>query len=218
MSMFANAKALPTEKPSAKKDKKDEVVLKGLEQLAEVDALLKTLTGLKKTLENDVKSEAFDHFFGLTRVSNKRPDNFRGIDGNASASVEMRKRSTASALSPEEIALFEKYNIPTQKVVAVQRLFGINPIYANDDKLLEKVSKALESIVPDNFIVVQEEVSKVVVGDETIDKVFETKAPMAIIEAVTVMALKPKLENTDISKIIEDVTKMINPKKEVITE
>jgi hypothetical protein len=213
MSMFKTAKAIETTPAKKAADKKDQVALPGLLHLAEIDALMKSLAGLKTTLEQEVKAEGFDHFFDVAQKTGKRPDNFRGVDGIATASIEMRKRSTASALSEEEQALFEKHNLPTQKVVSVQKLFGINPAFANDDALLEKVSVALEGIVPDNFIVVQEEKFKIVVGDETMDAAFTNKAPREIIEAITVMAIKPKLESTDIAKIINDVKGMLLPKK-----
>lgn len=213
MSMFKSAKAIETTPAKGKAaDKKDQVSLPGLMQLAEIDALMKSLAGLKTTLEQEVKAEGFDHFFDVAQKTAKRPDNFRGVDGIATASIEMRKRSTASALSEEEQALFEKHNLPTQKVVSVQKLFGINPAFAGDDALLEKVSVALEGIVPDNFIVVQEEKFKIVVGDETMDAAFTNRAPREIIEAITVMAIKPKLETTDIAKIINDVKGMLLPK------
>jgi hypothetical protein len=206
--LFANPKAVAA-KPAAKKSAKDEVAINGLKQLAEIDALIKALTAAKGTLESTVKAEAFDHFFDLAQATAKRPDNFRGVEGNASASVEMRKRSTASALSDEEVALFEKYDLPVEKAVAVQKLFGINPAYASDDALLSKVSEAISKFVPADFIVVQEEKSKNVVGDTTMDKAFSSKAPREIIEAITVIAFKPKLETTDISTILTNVKTLL---------
>ena len=214
MSLFKTAKATAAPKAASKKSDKDEVALKGLQQLAEIDALMKALAGMKTTLEASVKADAFDHFFGVAQATAKRPDNFRGIDGIASASIEMRKRSTASALSEEEIALFEEHGLKVEKVVAVQKLFGINPAYASDDALLEKVSAAIESFVPADFIVVQEEKSKMVVGEATIEQAFADKAPREIIEAITVMAVKPKLETTDIAQIMDDVKALIAPSKE----
>jgi len=210
MSLFTNAKAVDAPKSAAKKNTKVEVALKGLQQLAEVDALIKALSSVKTSLEQSVKAEAFDHFFDEAQATAKRPENFRGIDGIASASIEMRKRSTASALSEEEKEMFEANGLVVEKVVSVQHMFGINPSYAADNKLLEKVSTALEGIVPADFIVVQEEKSKFVVGEATIEKAFTSKAPREIIEAVTVMAIKPKLEATDINAIINDVKSLIS--------
>jgi len=208
-SLFANAKAVVATKSTAKKSVKDEVQLSGLKQLAEIDALIKALGAAKITLEQSVKADAFDHFFNEAQATAKRPDNFRGIDGYASASIEMRKRSTASALSDEEVALFKQHGLTVEKAISVQQLYAINPIYAADNKMLEKVSTAIAKIVPADFIVVQEEKFKNVVGEDTIEKAFSTKAPREIIEAISVMAIKPKLATTDIGEIINSVKTLL---------
>ena len=210
MSLFtkAQAQALPTAKKTAKSDK-EEIHIEGLKQLAEVDALIKALTAVKVTLDASVKAEAFDHFFDTAQATAKRPDNFRGIDDYASASIELRKRSTASALSAEELEMFAKHKLAVEKVVSVQRLYGINPAYAANTTLLNKVSKAIAKIVPDDFIVVQEEQFKHVVNDATIDTAFKNKAPREIIEAITVMAIKPKLETTNIAAILDNVVMLL---------
>jgi len=207
--LFAKATAVKAPAKAAKKTK-DEVQLTGLLQLTQIDALMKALASAKTTLEADVKAAAFNHFFDEAQATAKRPDNFRGIEGAASASIEMRKRSTASALSDEEVALFEQHGLKVEKAISVQKLFGINPVYASDDKMLEAVSEAISKIVPADFIVVQEEKSKNVVGEETMEKAFAIKAPREIIEAISVMAIKPKLETTEIAEIIKSVSKIIS--------
>lgn len=210
-SLFAKAKTISA--PPAKKaaNKKDEVEISGLEQLAEIDALMKSLDTMRKSIAEDIKTQALDHFYKTAIVIEKRPENFRGTEGIASASIELRKRSTASALNESEIALFEENGIPLEKVVATPKLFGINPIYAEDERLLERVSKALERIVPDDFIVVQEERSKTVVADSTIDDIFARirKLPRGVMDTVSVIAIKPKLETTDMKTIIEGLKSFI---------
>ena len=202
--LFAKAGKVAAPAKAAKKNK-DEVQLPGLQQVAELDALIKALSAAKASLEAGVKSAGFDHFFNEAQATAKRPDNFRGLDGTASASIEMRKRSTASALSADEIAMLEANGLTVEKAVAVQEMFGVNPSYATDTALLEKVSAALEDIVPTDFFVVQEEKSKFVVSEETMEKAFAIKAPREIIQSISTMAIKPKLEVTDISVIMENV-------------
>jgi adenosyl cobinamide kinase/adenosyl cobinamide phosphate guanylyltransferase len=208
--LFGKAKAIEITKPAAKKDTKELVNLTGLEELAQIDAAIKALTSMKKTVEADVKAEAFDHFFDKVVETHKRPDNFRGVEGIATASIEFRKRSTTSPITEEEMPLFVDNKIPLETIVTVQKLFGINPAYANNDALLEKVSAALEGIVPDDFIVVQEEVSKKVVSEEAMDAVFAAKRPnFELVKAISVMAIKPKLEKTDLPAIMEALSKMM---------
>lgn len=206
--LFAKAKTVAAPAKAAKKNK-DEVQLPGIQQVAELDALIKALSAAKTSLEADVKAAGFDHFFNEAQATAKRPDNFRGMDGTASASIEMRKRSTTSALTADEVALFEKHGLKVEKAIAVQEMFGVNTTYATNTKLLEKVSVALEKIVPDDFFVVQEEKSKFVVSEETMEKAFAIKAPREIIHSISTMAIKPKLEVTDLSEILKNVKGLI---------
>lgn len=207
MSMFAKAKAVNV--PKAKAAGKDEVQLYGLETLAELDALIKALTTMKSTLDVEVKGAAFDRFVQIGKDNGgKRPDSFRGIDGKASASIELRKRSTASVLTQDEQDMMTKLGIPFEKMIGMQKMFGINPIYSENTDLLAKVETALAGVVPEDFIVVQEETSKMVVTDESVEMAFK-KNIKEVIKAVTTLAIKPKLAVTDIGQIMDSVKAMI---------
>ena len=202
MAMFKDAKVVAQAKP-AKSDAKLQVTVKNLEKLAELNALSDAIDALKTQLSASIKEFALDTFIQEGQKIERRPENFRGIDGNASASVELRKRSTASALSEDQIALLAKYSMIPEEVVLVNQMYGINPAYAEDEKLLAAVETALAGIVPDDFIVQQEKKSKMVVTDKMLDQAFLKSVPREVVETVTVLALKPKLEVTDISSILE---------------
>jgi hypothetical protein len=155
----------------------------------------------------EVKAAALDIF--VDNANGKKPDSFRGLDDIASASVECRKRGTNSPLSEAEVELLTSCGIEVKKQVTVQQLFGINPKYAADDAMLEKISAALEAAgVPDDVIVVQEEVSKFVVDDAAAEKAFALNNREAI-ETVITMAIKPKLETTDIASIMDDLKDVV---------
>ncbi len=210
--MFSTAKVLAAPTAKAKASTKAEVQLNGLEQLAMVDALIKSLEGIKASLDADVKSEALDLFIQSAVDNNgKRPDSFRGLDGAASASIELRKRSTNSVLTEDQILLLGTKGVVGEVVVITTEMFGINPAYNADSGLLGKVEKALKGIVPEDFIVKQEGKSKTVVSEDTITAAFKAlpsmKTPMAraFVEAVGTLAIKPKLETTDIGTLFNKV-------------
>jgi hypothetical protein len=193
MSIFAKA-AKVSAKPTAKaKATKQEIALAGIQSLAEVEAMIKNLEAVKSTLATEIKEAGFSEF--LAMETNVRPESFKGVDGMATCSVEMRKRGTNSALNADELEVLESLGLTAFKQVVTTEMFGINPKYAGDEKLMEKVSKALEKIVPEDFIVLQEEVSKMVVSDELMDAAFklEGEARQTALRIVTTMALKPKL-------------------------
>lgn len=205
MGMFDKAAVVKTAKPA--KAGKTEVQVVGLKTLAEVDALIKALSTIQATLSAEVKTFAFDHFY--TTAHGVRPTSFRGVDGDASASIEMRKKSTMSVLGEAEQKLLTDAGVPFEKMVATQKMFGINPKYSEDQVLLAKVEAALTGQVPEDFIVVQEEKSKFVVTDATVEQAFAKSASRDVIAAVTVLAIKPKLAVTDIAAIMDDVKAMI---------
>lgn len=210
--MFSTAKVInPVAAKSSSGKDRAEFQMSGLEQLAQVDALIKSLEGIKGTLDADVKAQALELF--IEHANGKRPESFRGLEGTASASVELRKRATTSPLTPEQQVLLAAAGIKGEKVITTNKMFGINPKYAEDNSLLAKVEAALAGIVPTDFIVLQEEKSKIVVTDQAIDAVFKAdEADRALVETVCVLAIKPKLESTDIGSIIDNVRAFLVPK------
>lgn len=210
--LFTKAKvAAKPAAPSKAKDKA-EVSIPGLADLAAVDALMKSLAAIKETLEFDVKSQTLDQF--KSQVANTgKIENFRGVDDGASASCEFRKRSSASALNEAEIELLQRFKVPVGEKTIVEGCFRVNPKYSCDSKLLEKISNAISKVkgVPEDFIEMQEEVSKTIVTDESVavackdSKVFD-----AVATVIGTLALKPKLDETDTAEIIEKVKSLIN--------
>lgn len=205
------AKAKPIAAPKAAKATKAEINLPGLRTVAEIDALLKSLGALKVTVEAEVKAAAMDNFMEIAAEQGKRPESFRGVEDTASASVELRKRATTSPLTAEQLAMMQAAGLPTGKNVKTKKLFGINPNYVEDIKMMERVETVLEGLgLPDDFFVLQEEVSTDVVTDETLEKAFKMPTlDRTIIESLTVLALKPKLEVVDVEEIMKNVASMI---------
>jgi hypothetical protein len=166
---------------------------------------------MKATLETEVKVAGFSKFMEI--ANGTRPTSFEGIDGDATASVELRKRGTNSALNDDEVAALATAGIVPFKQVVTNGLFAINPKYAEDATLLGKVEKALAKIVPEDFIVQQEEVSKNVVSDEMLDAAFRDGKSPAIIELLTTMALKPKLSDAySMEQLMDDARDIMFPK------
>lgn len=208
-SLFTNATALPAAKKAAK-SKKDEIAMTGLQQFAELSALQTSIGALLETMAQDIKGKAFDIFMETAEATHKAPSSFDGIEGTATVNIQMKKRSTVSALSESEQAALQAAGIPMHEEVAVHQLFAINPAYATDSKLLDRVSTAIQHIVPADFIVAQEKKAKIVVAPETIEAVFKAPSIDAeLVRIVTTMALKPKLSSVDIEAILEDVRELL---------
>lgn len=210
--LFTNAKTAAPVKTAAKSKAKAEIEINGLANLAAVDALMKSLAAIKETLEAEVKSQTLAEFKSQVAM-NGRIENFRGIDDGASASCEFRKRSTASALNANDIDLLNQFNIPFSLNTTVESCYRINPKYTGDSVLLEKISKAISKVkdVPEDFIELQEGVSKPVVTDDTITMACRNPAAFdAVATVIGTLALKPKLDETDTAKVMEKVKALIS--------
>ncbi len=210
--LFAKAKTIAAPKSAAAKKARQEIAIAGLQSLAEIKALMQSLEAAAGTLESEIKEAGFAEF--LEMKTSVRPESFKGVDGLATCSVEMRKRGTNSALNADEVAALERLGLTPFKQVVTTEMFGINPAYAENQILMNKVSKALEKIVPADFIVLQEERSKLVVNDELADAAFKL-AGAAREEAVricTTMALKPKLNaEYPMARLMENVQVILSP-------
>lgn len=211
--IFATAKKVPAKSTAAKKAKeRDEYRIEGLAQLATIDSLIKSLTAVKATYEASVKDETLEIFKAQVARTAKKPESFRGIDGGASASMEFRKRSSVSGLNEEEMRILSAFNVPVGQNVQVEECFRINPKYTNDMDLLSKVSAAIQKVkgVPEDLIEMQPKTYKNVVTDDTITvacrdaHVFENVA-----EVIGTLAIKPKLDESDLGTIIDTVRDLV---------
>lgn len=208
--LFAKAGTIATPKAAKAKPAKAEITMAGLQQYAELKALQGAIAAVLGTLESEIKGQAFDMMMETAEESHKAPDSFNGVEGIATVNIQMRKRGTNSPLSEGELAILSDAGLTAHEEVGVQELFAINPAYATDDKLLGKVSKALEKIVPEDFIVKQEKKAKMVVSTDTMEAAFKMdKLNPDVVKVVTTMALKPKLTTIDIDAILADVKDLL---------
>jgi hypothetical protein len=196
-----------TKKPASTARDPEKVKVSGLELLAQYDAVLKSVKTLCATQAEAVKAEMREHFLSQVRQLKKRPPNYRGYEGDASASCELKKRATTSPFTPEEIELLNEYDIPVGENVVVEKQFRVNPEYANDPKKLAQIAKLLEKVpdLPDNLFEVFE-VKTAVCTEETLDATFsDPKKANAVFDVVACLAVKPKLEHTNATTILRAV-------------
>lgn len=193
---------------------KDQIAVKNLQKLAVLDALIKQATALVATIKSDVTEQGFDEFTKLAG-SSTRPKSFEGVDGLATASIEARKRSSASVLTDEEVEELREAGLEPEVKVVTPFVFHINPAYANDEALLAKVEKAIEKIVPEDFIQQQHEVKKYVVSDEMLDEAFTKDLGEDVLRMLVTMAVKPRLtEKYDMKNLLVDAFEIMRASKE----
>lgn len=211
MSLFANAQ--PVTKPAVANAKsKESIEVAGLEQYAMLDALGKNIATVQKTVGAVIKDEAMaDLFYNKAMEAGELPESLQGYEGIATASLECRKRGTNSPLTEQEVEVFEANGLEPEKAVITHEAFLLNPKYTGDMKLLAKINKLLEGKVPEDLFMKQEEVSKYVVTDSLVAEACSKKAemPREVFMLMTVLAIKPRLAETNIGQILDDVKPLI---------
>lgn len=209
MSLFTQAKPAAAAKPKTKKAKTEAVEIEGLETYAGVCAVLKALEAVKTTMEADIKEFGVAKMVTAGMDAGKRPENLAAVEGKATASIQLRVKGANIAIPIEDAARLRMASVPLTEVDVVTDTFIINPEYAQDGALLEKVSKALEGVkgLPADFIQKQEEKRTVVDGDTTMNAIFAIKDRSlveALLPLVCSTAIRPSFKGK-----IEDAVKAI---------
>ena len=204
VNLFTTAPVVVAEKP--KSDSKNPTLpLEGVLDLAEVDAVIKSLEAVRANIETEVKAKARAQFIEAGVAAHKHAGNFTGAEGLATAAVQLKKKSSASALGEAAIALANEYDISTQEVLDRQEHFFFNPTYTSDATKQAAISGALAPLIkngtlPADIIQFQEATKKVVVTDNSLDEVFKVAATRELpvekvgelLDAFSTAALAPK--------------------------
>lgn len=211
--MFDKAKSAEPKKAKSKKSKGREVAMPNLTTLASIKSVLAALEGMAKTTEAQIKEQMAQEFVKEGCAIKRRPENFKGIDEGSSASCQIRKRSSRSVLTPDEIAFLEEHDISYETLEDVPETYIINPEHAKDGKLLEKISKALGKVpgLPEDFIQHQAPKSRNVASEEGIEQIFalEPGVTYELLEIVAALAIRPKLEEEDLTGALKQIMKTI---------
>ena len=214
--LFAKAKeqAIKQVDKGSKKKAVPEYNIEQLNDLAAIDAVMKSLDTMRTTIEQDIKGQMMSIFVDEGTKRKTRPKNFRGTDTRSSASCELKKRTSRSRLTQEEVDLLTKFGVSYDTSTDVTTTFIINPNYADDMSLLETVSKLLEGHVPSDFIQMQQGVEIRSVSDRSLDQVFEStdvsRRDMAnLLKTVGTLSLKPIYEG-DVTNAIEYVKDLLS--------
>lgn len=211
--MFDKAKATEAKPAKGKKSKGREVQVKNLNQLASIKAVLAALEGMAATTEAEIKAQMSEEFVTEGCAIGRRPENFKGIDKGATASCQIRKRSSRSVLTEGEVELLEANGITYETIDDVEDTFIINPAYSGDSDLLEKISKKLATIkgLPEDFIQHQEGKSRHVASDDSVQQIFtlEPEVTSELLDVVATLAIRTKLDNADLKGCLQRISKVI---------
>jgi hypothetical protein len=207
------AETAPVAKKNSKKAEKVEVKIDGLRTVAALDAAEKAIKSLKDNLRGSVDAQIVDYFVNASALTKRQPENFRGIEDDAAASCELRKRSTRSPLNEVEVQILNENKISVEEVVDRAETFIINPKYVSDEKLMTRVGLTLGKIpgMPADFIQKQEARKTTVVSDAALGEVFAKPSDKIaeLLRIVGVIALKPTLAKTNLAEVMGLIQELV---------
>lgn len=175
VNLFGSAKEVVKTTTVVGKSTKAKVHVKGLDEYAALDVVEKTVKALKDSTRASLESQGRALFVEEGSRTRKRPDSFRGYDGDSEASIELRRKASNQPLSEEALTALSAESIPTTEVVDQIETFIINPerlewLMTNS----AKVSAALTKVpgFPEDLFMRQSSTVKHVASDDTLAAVF----------------------------------------------
>ena len=200
--MFEKAKQSTPAKTTGKGSKaKPQFDIQDLRDYAALKNAHKQIEAALDTLKSEVNDAALEIF-----LTKQNKESFQGIDGDTTASLQMRKRTSRSVLSEAEQALLEAHKIDMMQ--SKDSKFYIDYKYAEDSDLLQKVGDALEGIVPADFI--QFSGDKKIVGDQALAqalKIADEDDRRNVVKVVATQATRANFggSNEEALRILQDV-------------
>lgn len=214
--MFSKAKVREVSKKPTRKTKKN-IHIEGMQSLAAIDAVIKSLSELRDVYDEQVKKGTTNVFLAEGIAKGAKPDNFIAVDDGAEGSAELRKRLASSGLSPAEILRLTAHGISVSKTEKPVKTYIVNPKYKDDSDLLSKIEQKLRFVsgIPKDFIQIQDSVKKVTTTDESLDQLFATKNASIVRELLPIvgtLTVRPMLDDdVDAFALVNELLK--NEKK-----
>ncbi len=165
------AKTGPKQKPHAGTDAP--VVVEGLEVYG---ALAKIASEIDKghLKTSPIKDAVMEHFIADGSALGRAPNtSYAGKEGNATASLQVRKRTNTQPLSPDVVARCNDLGIRTEHVVQVPYAVIVNPEHMPNEAALEKLLAMVKKAgLPADFLQLQQEKSHEITTDDTLYDIF----------------------------------------------
>jgi len=212
--MFAQAKAKAVQPNAKPKKTRDEVTVNSLDEYAAVDSVIKTLESLKETFKGEVTEQMIKYFVDTGLRNKAQPKNFTGTDATSSASMQLRKRTSRSNLSPADTDTLDGLGISYDTIEDITTTYIINPKYKDNDKLLAKVNAALGTVkgMPADFIDMQVGQKRNVVTDDSVREAFDLNDAGDLENALNIVAtfvIRPTYKGT-MEKALDFIKSLVN--------
>lgn len=207
--IFGAAKKVDPATLKPKTDGARKVQTDGLLPYASICAVAEALDGLKTLYRDQLDSQMADEFLTDGCNIKHRPKNYSGVDGVAEASMQLRKKSSRSKLTADQIARLKKAGV---KLEIKERYVFNNDLLSEEVlALLEKATSKVSGI-PEGLVELVEDVS---IPDEALNQIFQhpQKETRELMDIVTTLAMRPKVKE-DFADTVARVGEIVNAQHE----
>ena len=164
--------------------------LSGIADLASLDRVITSLNSFKLTLGGEVRNRAEAIFLAEGLMRGERPNNFFGVESETIDGVPQRRaascelRKNIYPLTAEAIRDAQDARLPLVERIDVHETYVINPKYAKDRVVMERLVLLLNKArdMPSDLLQRQEGVSKTYCTDLTLPSLF--KLPRKVAESL----------------------------------
>ena len=195
---FASAPKVETKEAGKKKPAQVQVEMRHIKKIGALDWLITAATTVKDVFMTELKQDILDRSVTVGCEKKVKPDNFVGEEDGHTASCQLRKRTSTSVLTSEEVALCEEMGIPVEEKTITEETFIFNPAYLGDAVMMAKIEKALQGIpgLPGDIIQQQAGKKVKIVTDDSIAAAFKLDAEKCaiILPTLTTPAVSPKFD------------------------
>ena len=187
---MTNYLATATKKTSVAKAKREpnRQTVEGLQHYAAFVAIEKGIAALKDADAAAIKGELEQQFIEAGCDLGRTPENFHGIEGMATASLQLRRKTIKSPLDAMQVRAMAAHKVPVKRIAAT---FQIAEKYMDDMAILDKLNKALAKAGLPTDLFEQNNEERHVVTDETIDAIFKrgTKVAQKLIPMAAIVTV-----------------------------
>ena len=167
-----------------------------LTAFAACSSLIKTLKLTAEVYEAKVKERMSNIFTTLGLEAGSRPANYTGISDFATASCQLKARSSSSSLNVEDADYLRSKGMTVAEVVVDEGGQFLNPAILSNPALFTKLQAALSLIDcgSEELVLTKPRTVKYVVSEESLSQVFTLAAEEAakVLPMVSSLAIVPK--------------------------
>lgn len=186
----------------------------GLKNHTALCVVKKIVDALIKTGAPEIHTQMNAYFVPEGCRLGQTPANYEGIEGDARASLQMKKKSSNQPLTVEEVAVLREAGITVGRNLLVPKSYIINPDHMGNPLLMKVVGEMIGKMlgqevqvdgpngketvtVPDDIFNIQFEEATDIVADESLDDIFRLygKKPQVakmLVEICSYLAINPE--------------------------